>query len=199
MNTEIRKIPMTLATIAIFLALLHYSLAFGSNVTPVKGDVLPEIKITVPQNATDRNYLGLERNGTFTIPQIKATIVIIEIFSMYCPYCQKEAPEVNRLFSIIEGNADLKDKIKLIGIGAGNSSFEVEVYKKKYNVPFPLFPDEDFSIHKCIGEVRTPYFLGVKINDDGTHRIFYSQLGKFIGAELFLELMLQKSGLKQEK
>ena len=196
MYDTVKKIPMTLATIAIFLALLHYSLAFGSNVPPVKGDVLPEIKITVPQNATDRSYLGLEGKGFFKIPQIKATIVIIEIFSMYCPYCQKEAPEVNRLYSIIESNPDLKDKIKLIGIGAGNSSFEVEVYKKKYNVPFPLFPDEDFSIHKCIGEVRTPYFLGVKINDDGTHRIFYSQLGKFKGAESFLELMLRESGLK---
>jgi len=199
MYNTVKKIPMTLATIAIFLALLHYSLAFGNNVPPVKGDVLPEIKITVPQNVTDRRYLGLERSGFFKIPQIKATIVIIEIFSMYCPYCQKEAPEINRLYSIIEGTADLKDKIKLIGIGAGNSSFEVEVYKKKYNVPFPLFPDENFSIHKRIGEVRTPYFLGVKINDDGTHRIFYSQLGKFKGAEPFLELMLQVSGLKQEK
>jgi len=186
------------ATVAIFLALFHY-LAFGSNMPPVKGGELPEIKITVPQNATDKSYLGLESSRFFKIPQIKARVVIIEIFSMYCPYCQKEAPEINRLYSIIEGNPDLKDKIKLIGIGAGNSYFEVEVYKKKYNVPFPLFPDDDFSIHKCIGEVRTPYFLGVKINDDGTHRIFYSHLGKFKGAEPFLELMLQVSGLKQER
>jgi len=199
MDTAVKKIPMTLATIAILLALFHCSLAFGSNAPPIKGDVLPDIKITIPQNATDRNYLGLENTGFFTIPQIKATIVIVEIFSMYCPYCQKEAPEINRLFSIIQGNTDLKDKIKLIGIGAGNSSFEVDVYKKKYNVPFPLFPDEDFSIHKSIGEARTPYFLGVKINEDGTHWIFYSQLGKFKGAESFLELMLQESGLKKEK
>ena len=198
MYISVKKIPMTLATVVILFAFLH-SLAFGSNTPPVKGDVLPNMEITVPQNAIDRSYLGLEGSGTFTIPQIKATIVIVEIFSMYCPYCQKEAPEINRLYSIIEGNADLKDKIKLIGIGAGNSSFEVGVFKKNYNVPFPLFPDEDFSIHKCIGEVRTPYFLGVKINDDGTHRIFYSQLGKFKGAEPFLELMLQVSGLKQEK
>jgi len=193
-----KGIPILVATVAIFLALFHY-LAFGSNMPPVKGGELPEIKITVPQNATDKSYLGLESSRFFKIPQIKARVVIIEIFSMYCPYCQKEAPEINRLYSIIEGNPDLKDKIKLIGIGAGNSYFEVEVYKKKYNVPFPLFPDDDFSIHKCIGEVRTPYFLGVKINDDGTHRIFYSQLGKFKGAEPFLELMLQVSGLKQER
>jgi len=199
MNNKMKGVPISVATIAIFLALLHYSLAFGSNVPTVKGDVLPDMKITVPQNATDRSYLGLERSGFFKIPQIKAKVVIIEIFSMYCPHCQREAPEINRLYNIIEDNQDLKDKIKLIGIGAGNSSFEVEVFRKKYNVPFPLFPDEDFSIHKCIGEVRTPYFLGVKINNDGTHRIFYSQLGKFKGAEPFLELMLQVSGLKQEK
>jgi len=198
MNNKMKGVPISVATIAIFLALLHYSLAFGSNVPTVKGDVLPDMKITVPQNATDRSYLGLERSGFFKIPQIKAKVVIIEIFSMYCPHCQREAPEINRLYNIIEDNQDLKDKIKLIGIGAGNSSFEVEVFRKKYNVPFPLFSDEDFSIHKGIGEVRTPYFFGVKINDDGTHRIFYSQLGKFKGAEPFLDLMLQLSGLKQE-
>lgn len=198
MYDTVKKISVALAALAILFALFQ-SLAFGSNTPPAKGGVLPNMEITVPQNAIDKKYLGLEGSGIFTIPEIKATIVIVEIFSMYCPYCQKEAPEVNRLYSIIEGNPYLKDKIKLIGIGAGNSSFEVGIYKKKYNVPFPLFPDEDFTIHKCIGEVRTPYFLGVKINTDGTHRVFYSQLGKFKGAESFLELILKESGLKQEK
>ena len=198
MNNRMKGIPITVAIIVISLALLS-GLAFGSNLPPVKGDVLPEIKIPVPENATDRSYLGVESIEFFKIPQIKAKVVIIEIFSMYCPHCQREAPEINRLYNIIDGNPDLKDKIKLIGIGAGNSSFEVGVFKKKYNVPFPLIPDEDFSIHKCIGEVRTPYFLGVKINDDGTHRVFFSKLGGFKGAEPFLDLMLQLSGLKGEE
>jgi len=75
----------------------------------------------------------------------------------------------------------------------------LEYTKRNIMSHSPFFQMKYFSIHKCIGEVRTPYFLGVKINDDGTHRIFYSQLGKFKGAELFLELMLQESGLKQER
>jgi len=195
MNNKMKGIPITVAIVVISLTLLH-GLVFGSNLPPVKGDVLPEIKIPVPVNATDRSYLRLKNSGFFKIPQIKTKVVIIEIFSMYCPHCQREAPEVNRLYSIIEDSPDLKDKIKLIGIGAGNSTFEVEVFKKKYTVPFPLFPDEDFSIHKYFGEVRTPYFLGVKINDDGTHQVFYSKLGEFKGAEPFLDLMLQLSGLK---
>jgi len=198
MNNNVKRIPMALAILAISLALLP-SLAFGRNLPPVKGAVLPEMNLLVPENAAHRNYLGVEGGTFFKIPQIKARVVIIEIFSMYCPHCQREAPEINRLYSIIEGNPDLKDKIKLIGIGAGNSSFEVGVFKKKYNVPFPLIPDEDFSIHKCIGEVRTPYFLGVKINDDGTHQVFFSKLGGFKGAEPFLDLMLKLSGLKGEE
>jgi len=82
--------------------------------------------------------LGLSGSGSFKIPQIKAKVVIIEIFSMYCPYCQKDAPGVNELYLLIENNADIKNKIKLIGIGAGNSSYEVEVFKKTYTVPSPF-------------------------------------------------------------
>jgi peroxiredoxin len=102
---------------------------------------------------------------------------------------------VNELYRAIEKNADLKDKIKVIGIGAGNSAYEVEVFKKKYNVPFPLLPDQDLSVHKTLGEVRTPYFIGVKINQDGTHKVIYSKLGGFKDSGEFLTTMLKLSGL----
>jgi peroxiredoxin len=168
----------------------------AANKAPEKGEVLPVINLPIPKNPDERNYLGLSGSGLFKIPQIKAKAVIIEIYSMYCPYCQKDAPGVNELYRLIENNADIKNKIKLIGIGAGNSSYEVEVFKKTYNVPFPLFPDKDFTIHKACGEVRTPYFMVVRINEDGTHQIVHNQLGNYPGAEPFLELVLKASGLK---
>jgi peroxiredoxin len=115
---------------------------------------------------------------------------------MYCPYCQKDALGVNELYRLIENNSNIKNKIKLIGIGAGNSPYEVEVFKKTYDVPFPLFPDKDFEIHQACGEVRTPYYMVVKINEDGTHQIVHTQLGDYPGAEKFLELVLNVSGLK---
>jgi len=170
--------------------------ALAANKPPEKGGVLPVINLSIPKNLDERNYLGLSGSGSFKVPQIKAKAVIIEIFSMYCPYCQKDAPGVNELYRLIENNPDIKNKIKLIGIGAGNSTYEVEVFKKTYQVPFPLFPDKDFTIHKACGEVRTPYFMVVKINEDGTHQIVHNQLGNYPGAEPFLELVLKASGLK---
>ena len=163
---------------------------------PEKGGVLPMINLPIPKSPDEKSYLGLSGTGSFRIPKIKAKVVVIEIFSMYCPYCQKDAPKINEMYQVIQDNPDLKDKIKMIGIGAGNSPYEVSVFKKTYAIPFPLFPDKDFEIHKVCGEVRTPYFMGVKINDDGTHQIIHTQLGNFQGAEAFLDLILKASGLK---
>ncbi len=192
-----RKAGMLLRVAAIVLSLVLLNSQPLAARTPQKGDVLPDIAIPVPPDDADKDYLGIKGGGFFKIPWIKARAVIIEIFSMYCPYCQREAPEVNRLFNLIENDPALKGKIKLIGLGTGNTNFEVEVFKKKYNVPFPLVPDEEFTVHKGFGEVRTPYFIGVRINADGTHQVFYSKLGGFGGAEEFLKLVVQSSGLNE--
>ncbi len=190
-----KKIYLTLPVITILLLTL-VSPVLPANKPPEKGETLPAFNLPIPKNSIERSYLGISGDGFFKIPQIKTKVVIVEIYSMYCPYCQKDARGINELYQRIEKSPDLKNKIKLIGIGAGNTPFEVETYKKTYQVPFPLFPDKDFAIHKACGEVRTPYFIVAKINDDGTHQIVHAQLGNYPGAEPFLEIVLKASGLK---
>ncbi len=165
---------------------------------PAEGGPLPVIKLPIPNSPEEKIYLGLKGEGSFTIPQIKAKVIIIEIFSMYCPYCQKEAPTVNELYNAVENNPDLKGKIKIIGIGAGNTPMEVDVFRKKYQIAFPLFSDVDYSIHKICGEVRTPYFIAVRINDNGTHEVIYSKLGGLQDVNQFLEFIIKLSGIKKE-
>jgi hypothetical protein len=184
-----------LAVVGIFVLILNAQ-AIGANSTPKKGGTLPLINLDMPKNPVQRSYLGLSGEGLFNILQIKAEVLIIQIFSMYCPLCQREASRVNELFENIEKDPKARGKLKLIGIGAGNSRFEVDIFQKTYEVPFPLFSDGDFSIHKSLGEVRTPYFIGVKINDDGSHEIFYSRVGGFEKAEEFLQMMFKLSDLK---
>jgi len=193
------KIILTALVLITFSISIQVLPALAANKPPEKGEALPVINLPVPKNAEERNYLGLSGGDLFKIPRIKARAVIVELFSMYCPFCQKDAARVNELYRLIESNPLLKNKIKLIGIGLGNSPYEVEVFKKTYDIPFPLFPDKDFVIHKVCGEVRTPYYMVVKINEDGTHQIVHTQLGNYPGADPFLGVVLEASGLNREE
>ena len=166
---------------------------------PSEGSIFPDIILPVPQQASEKDYLGITYNQPFEISHIKAQVVIIEIFSMYCPFCQREATIINKLYELIQNKPDLKDKIKIIGIGAGNTQFEVDFFKNKYNIPFPLLPDESFSVHKVVGEVRTPYFFVFKIEQDGSKKTIYSRAGSIQDPQLFLDLIVKKSELGQEK
>ena len=75
----IAKILMT-GIVGIFL---FPGLISASTKPPAEGAELPAIDLAVPQNAEHQAYLGVGGNKTFTIPEIKAEVVLIEIFSMY--------------------------------------------------------------------------------------------------------------------
>ena len=57
--------------------------AAAASQPPEEGGVLPEIVLPVPKSVEHQIYLGLAGSGKFEIPEIKAEVVIIEIFSMY--------------------------------------------------------------------------------------------------------------------
>jgi thiol-disulfide isomerase/thioredoxin len=189
---KLRTILWLLAIAMVCRALMGVTVARAAGEPPVVGGMLPELVLPVPQLAEEKAYLGLKSGNSFMIPQIAADVVILEIYSMYCPYCQKEAPQVNELYSLIAKRPNLRQRIKIIGIGAGNSAYEVKVFKDQYQVPFPLFADEDFKIHKLVGEVRTPCFIAIETRSDGWHRILYSRVGSIDDPQKFLDFLLKE-------
>jgi len=178
---------------------------WSANVTalsnPVKSDPgnntsIPVFELPMPGSEREKSYLGLSGTGNFKIGQIKAQVLIIEVFSLYCPHCQRTASQINELYQKIQERPDMKEKIKMIGIGVNNSTYEVDSYRKRYKVPFPLIPDENMEISKMLGVRGTPTFIGIKVNGKGTQKRFYFEEGGFQDTQQFLTEIIKLSGLK---
>jgi peroxiredoxin len=131
------------------------------------GDFFPEVPMEMPEDPKEKAYLGLTEGMTFTLKQIKADLVLIEILSVYCPSCQKQAPVYNKLFNLIENDPKTKGRIKIIGIAAGNGNPEIKDFREKRNVLFPILSDRYFEMHRAIGGSRTPFTIIVRQDPSG--------------------------------
>ena len=161
-------------------------------------ELLPDITLAGPENKAYTAYLGLkgEPGTPFKLSDIDADILMIELFSMYCPFCQKAAPAVNELYEKMEGMKRPDLKLVIIGIGANNTDLEVATFRDGFDIKFPLFSDPDMSIYKTLEGKGTPGFIGCKKGEEVKSVIFYRKSGGFPDASAFLEDLLNKSGLQ---
>lgn len=66
------------------VGILLFAVSVSADINPPpEGGILPAINLVAPQNVEYQQYLGIAGRETFTIPEIKAEVVLIEIFSMY--------------------------------------------------------------------------------------------------------------------
>jgi hypothetical protein len=159
---------------------------------PIFSKEIGTVKLNVPADETVRKYLGiLDKEGEFILPKVRQGILIVEIFNMYCPHCHHFAPKVNELYSMINSRPDTRDRVIMLGIGVGNSPFEVDFFRKKFNVPFPLFDDKDYRIANRLEGVLTPHFFGMIIDGKGGYTVFYSHDGGFENADEFLNSLIK--------
>jgi len=156
-------------------------------------DQLMNIKLSAPGIPEQREYLGLGDEPAFTIDSIDATVLIIEIFSMYCPHCQREAPIINRFYDLLRKSRKTGSEFKLIGIGVGNSPFEVEHFRTTYGISFPLFADGEFKLHKALGEVGTPHFICLARSKNSPWKVILSRSGGIKDPEAFLSIIVEQT------
>lgn len=185
--------------IPVFIGLLVCSALAGapSAAFSIDSNALAAMEFAAPQDPEAQKYLGITKTGNFKISDIRAELLIVEIFSMYCPYCQADAPNVNELYKLIQKDSALKKKIRIVGIGTGNTPFEVAVFKKKYDVKFPLFPDEEFRMEKISsGPIRTPTFVTLKKKSDKGFAVHHTHVGESKEASSFLKKILDAGPVK---
>jgi hypothetical protein len=82
MFNEFKKL-LYLPLIIVICSFLMICPAQAADEPPAVGDSLPPIKLAVPDDPQAKSHLGLSGSGQFTVPQIEAQVVIIEIFNMY--------------------------------------------------------------------------------------------------------------------
>lgn len=126
---------------------------------PEEGDTLPDMELTSPTGEADRQYLGVQ-GATFKLKDLDAKVIVIEVIGVYCPYCYEQAPLFKNLFNRLQ-KGKLKDKVKMFGIAAGGTAMEVEHLRKEGQYNYPLVQDPRYSVHKSLGEPRTPFTMVV--------------------------------------
>lgn len=162
------------------------------------GAAAPDLTLPAPAAAKEAAELGLPASATtFRLADLKADAVVLVVFSMYCTYCQKEAPSLAKLHALIRERG-LSGKLKLIGLGAGNSAYEVNVFRETYKLSLPLVEDPDYAAHKALGQVGTPFYYVLARQGQG-FVIVDEQLGRVDSMEQFLKAVQDKTGLSGRK
>lgn len=189
---------MKISIASSFLKLLCAVMLLGTVVSnSIAAEQLPDIELIVPEQQVDREYLGLTgaSGEKFTLADIKADLLVVELFSMYCPFCQEEAPRVNELYERLQELEEHRGiVVRMIGLGASNSAYEVEHFKKTYQVKFPMFPDKDLSMYDKFKGGGTPEFIGCVLKPAGESLIVLRNSGGFDSAAEFMNELITKGG-----
>ncbi len=178
------------------LATIFLTLCLASQIAPARADLavgqrFADLTFSGALSADDRSYLGLTRPGPFTLKDIQARYVLLEIFSDSCPHCILAAPGVNRLFSLIEQHPRLQaggglPVLKMLGVGFYGKPGQMEVWRIKHDVPFPLLPDPQAQVGRALDIPGTPTYVVL----DRLGRVVFVQAGEMGDPQQFLKKIL---------
>ncbi|MFP4071632.1 MAG: peroxiredoxin family protein [Desulfovibrionales bacterium] len=155
-----------------------------------EGGDFPDVQLNLSGDRAVARYLEVPPADSVPLSEVGARGIIINIYSLYCPPCHREAPLLNNLYRMIK-EMGLEDDLKLIGIAVGNNEQEVSAYRERHKVPFPLLMDPDYTIHKQVGSVPVPSFYAVLLQCDGGPQVVLSKIGEVEDEKKFLEDVLR--------
>ncbi len=136
---------------------------------------------------SDRQYLGLSGDANPISRNVDADLVILEFMSTYCTSCQKQASIFNQLYSAMAEDPELRSRVKILAIGVGNNQREVDQFREKQKVVFPILPDPKFTVYeKLLDSMRTPYTVALRKNKDANLVLVSSHLGLIRSHESYL-------------
>jgi thiol-disulfide isomerase/thioredoxin len=173
------KLLVWSCVLALVFFLGAVSLAGAVEKDPVVGQSVGIAKFKAPITEDGAKYLGLGKADAFTLKDVKAPYLLVEQFNTSCPHCMAQAPVMNALYSKVQADAQLKDKLKFVGAGQGNEIPQLKMWEAFHKVPFALVPDPDNSFGKALN--FTPYPVTVIL--DKTGKVVFVHIGAFDNAD----------------
>jgi len=144
---------------------------------PVIAGAVLDVPLDYPLTPAERTYLGLGAEGPFTIGAVRGDLVVVEFFNASCYACAMMAPVMDEAWKKVAARSDLRDKVRFVGIGIGNSPEQVRAFSGQYETPFPMLADPSFTMFEALGTAEgTPYLMLLRRGPDG-HREARAQVG----------------------
>ena len=159
------------------------------------GDYFPTCRLMLLNYQKDRDYLQISHaEKNFTLENVQSDYIFIEIYNELCSACVNEVETYKALYRMLQADATLKEKVKMIGIGAGSKKRSAAKFRKQKNIAFPLFADEKREIFECLGKPVLPVSYLVQRQAE-KRKILLIQSGHIGSAEkLLVEIKSKVTG-----
>lgn len=188
--------PHARGTASVILLLLGLLALPGSARALIGQDQeFPDLNLPSPTKAEEAAYLGVKQGQSFGLGDIDADFLLLEVMSALCPHCQADADDMNEVFASIQRQG-LGDELKVLGVGVNNTEFELELFKSKYGVLFPLVPDQNMTTIEKAGVMGTPTYFLLDLRDGSqAPKVLHVHEGRADDADSFLRTILREAGL----
>jgi hypothetical protein len=118
----------------------------------VSGLLLP-----VPEGDGSQRLPGIPLEAkAFALDDVDATALVLLVYDLFCPTCQKSAGNMKRL---ADNMAEALPAVPILGIGFGDTPFEANKFKEKFKLPFPCVSDREKMVSDQFEIKHTPTVL----------------------------------------
>ncbi len=157
-------------------------------VGPVEGDLFPQCRLAVLQAGKDISYLGLAPGSRyFSLSDVAGDYVLVEVYNEMCTLCLAEFPNINRLLGLVNEDPELRNRVRMLGLGAGSTRRSTAKFRKKTGFNLLLFADQKWKAFGLLGKPVLPVLYLLKRDGEKGLRIMWRHAGGIGDPEDFLE------------
>lgn len=172
------------AFLPVFLALaLSGSAAAGrSGLCVDPGEPFPDLSFPALLAPADYEALGVPE-GPFRLGDVGGDLLVLEFFNKFCLTCWRQAPQLQAFSELLEPG-DLKGKVRILSVGAGNNERELREFRDEFALSVPLAADPEFERYYALGDPGGTPCTAFLLQRDGRWVLADFHVGFFGDVEL---------------